>query len=45
MRFSQWSAYRFHEMDPLRFNNGFRLVWRNGDVLGTCAPARRWRAA
>jgi len=28
-----WSAYRFHEMDPLPFQNGFRLVWRNGDVL------------
>jgi len=28
-----WSAYRFHEMDPLQFNNGFELVWRNGDAL------------
>jgi len=28
-----WSAYRFHEMDPLGFNHGFRLVWRNGDAL------------
>jgi len=28
-----WSAYRFHEMDPLAFNNGFRFVWRNGDAL------------
>jgi len=27
-----WSAYRFHEMDPLAFNNGFRFVWRNGDT-------------
>jgi len=26
-----WSAYRFHEMDPLQFNDGFELVWRNGD--------------
>jgi len=29
----QWSAYRFHEMDPLQFNDGFELVWRNGDAL------------
>jgi len=28
-----WSAYRFHEMDPLPFTEGFKLVWRNGDVL------------
>jgi len=28
-----WSAYRFHEMDPLQFTNGFQFVWRNGDVL------------
>jgi len=28
-----WSAYRFHEMDPLQFNDGFELVWRNGDAL------------
>jgi len=27
-----WSAYRFHEMDPLRFKDGFRLQWRNGDT-------------
>lgn len=29
----KWSAYRFHEMDPLIFNNGFKLVWRNGDTV------------
>jgi len=29
----EWSAYRFHEMDPLPFSNGFLLQWRNGDVL------------
>jgi len=29
----QWSAYRFHEMDPLQFNDGIKLVWRNGDTL------------
>jgi len=28
-----WSAYRFHVQDPLRFNNGFRFVWRNGDAI------------
>jgi len=28
-----WSAYRFHEMDPLMFSDGFRFVWRNGDLL------------
>jgi len=28
-----WSAYRFHEMDPLQFNDGFELVWRNGDTF------------
>jgi len=27
-----FSAYRFHDMDPLLFNNGFRMVWRNGDA-------------
>jgi len=28
-----WSAYRFHEMDPLPFRDGFKFVWRNGDVV------------
>lgn len=23
---------RVHEMDPLRFNDGFRFIWRNGDT-------------
>jgi len=27
-----WSAYRFHEEDPLQFSQGLRFVWRNGDV-------------
>jgi len=27
------SAYRFHEMDPLLFDNGIRFVWRNGDAV------------
>jgi len=25
------SMYRFHDNDPLFFNNGFMLTWRNGD--------------
>lgn len=29
----KWSAYRFHEMDPLLFDNGFKLLWRNGDLV------------
>eukprot|EP00048_Salpingoeca_helianthica_P005713 m.90857 g.90857 ORF g.90857 m.90857 type:complete len:428 (-) comp13709_c0_seq2:45-1328(-) len=29
----EWSAYRFHEMDPLTFTDGFQFVWRNGDML------------
>ena len=28
----QVSAYRIHEQDPLFFNDGFRFVWRVGDV-------------
>jgi len=28
-----WSAYRFHDMDPLYFNDGFEFVWRNGDTV------------
>jgi len=28
-----WSAYRFHTMDPIRFEDGFRLLWRNGDAV------------
>ncbi len=27
------SAYRMHDMDPIFFTNGFRFVWRNGDLL------------
>eukprot|EP00051_Salpingoeca_urceolata_P017817 m.245747 g.245747 ORF g.245747 m.245747 type:complete len:470 (+) comp19054_c0_seq3:1593-3002(+) len=30
---TEWSAYRFHEMDPIRFNDGFKLEWRCGDAL------------
>lgn len=29
----EWSAYRFHDTDPLRFSDGFRLTWRCGDAL------------
>lgn len=28
----EFSAYRFHEQDPLPFSDGFRFVWRNGDL-------------
>ena len=27
------SAYRLHELDPVLFNGGIRLVWRVGDVV------------
>lgn len=27
-----FSAYRFHEMDPLQFYDGIRIEWRNGDM-------------
>jgi len=29
----QWSAYRFNDMDPIVFNDGFEILWRNGDML------------
>ena len=29
---TRWSGYRFHEMDPIVFNDGMRFQWRNGDV-------------
>jgi len=28
----RWSAYRMHEVDPLFFRNGVKMVWRNGDT-------------
>lgn len=31
---TEWSAYRFHEMDPLRFADGVKITWRCGDMLG-----------
>ena len=31
---SQWSGYRFHEKDPLWFEDGVQLIVRNGDVGG-----------
>jgi len=31
---TEWSGYRFHEMDPLRFQDGFKLQWRCGDLSG-----------
>jgi hypothetical protein len=30
---TEWSAYRFHEMDPVRFRDGFRFTWRCGDLI------------
>ena len=35
-----WSAYRFHEMDPLPFEDGLRVVWRNGDVVDKVTHAK-----
>ena len=32
---SEWSAYRFHEMDPLRFQDGVRVTWRCGEAGGS----------
>lgn len=29
-----FSAYRFHDEDPIFFHQGFRLVWRNGEEKG-----------
>lgn len=29
----RFSAYRFHEDDPVPFQRGLRLVWRNGEEL------------
>jgi len=29
-----FSAYRFHEEDPIFFHKGFRLFWRNGEEKG-----------
>ena len=31
---AEWSAYRMHEMDPLRFSDGVRLTWRCGEGGG-----------
>ncbi len=28
-----FSAYRFHEMDPLRFQDGLQFMWRIGDAV------------
>jgi len=27
------SAYRFHEVDPIVWQNTFQMVWRNGDTV------------
>jgi len=31
-----FSAYRIHDEDPLFFENGLRLTWRNSDPYGVC---------
>lgn len=28
-----WSAYRFHEMDPLPFDQGFKFMWRYASAV------------
>ncbi len=28
-----FSSYRFHEMDPLMFSDGFQFMWRIGDAV------------
>jgi hypothetical protein len=28
----KWSAYRLHVQDPLLFDVGMKLTWRNGDI-------------
>jgi hypothetical protein len=33
----QWSAYRYHETDPLAFSGGLRLVWRVGDLVNSAS--------
>eukprot|EP00662_Eupelagonemidae_sp_cell21_P016368 gene16368-24608_t len=30
------SAYKTHDRDPLLFDDGFRLVFRNGEVTTGC---------
>ncbi len=30
----RFSAYRFHEDDPIPFQRGLRLTWRNGEEIG-----------
>ncbi len=37
-RKNTFSAYRFHEQDPIIFKNGLRLVWRNGEAWADGRP-------
>lgn len=37
----QWSAYRVHENDPQFFEDGMKLVWRNGPQIETVALEQR----
>ena len=34
---TEWSGYRFHDMDPLRFSDGFDFKWRCGDNVAPAA--------
>ena len=38
----RWSAYRFHEQDPVLFHGGIRFMWRIGDYDNRVDPAKRW---
>ena len=33
-----FSAYRFHEEDPIIFQKGLRLIWRNGEAWENGKP-------
>ena len=37
---TEWSAYRVHEMDPLRFADGVRFTWRCGDMYPASAGGK-----
>ena len=30
---TNWSAYRYHEEDPIVFHDGVRFLWRVGDLV------------
>ena len=37
-----WSAYRFHEQDPVLFHGGIRFMWRIGDYDNRVDLNKRW---